>query len=169
MTTIRATATFSPCRRYRYALTRSWGDDPRAVVFCGLNPSTADETQDDPTIRREIAFAKAWGYGALIKVNAYAFRSTDPKGLWRVDDPVGPENLHEILSAATWFMTDLFVAAWGTNIRSEHQDYLMRQLSANGVTVHALRLTKHGYPSHPLYLPQTLRPFAWQEARQCGE
>jgi hypothetical protein len=152
-------ATFSPCRRYRYTLTREWDASLPTVVFCGLNPSTADETQDDPTIRRELAFAKAWGYGKLVKVNAYAFRSTDPKGLWRVDDPCGDDNLGHILRAAK--SAELFVAAWGNNIRDGQAFAIRTAFTVSHLQMHALRITKQGNPSHPLYLPQTLKPFPW--------
>jgi len=164
-------ARFSPCRRYRYTLNREWEPTLPTVIFCGLNPSTADETQDDPTIRREIGFAMAWGFGKLIKVNAYGFRSTDPKALWKVDDPRGPDNFLEIKSAC--FQTlirrggGLFVAAWGNNIRTSDAVELRRMLRLEGVKVHAIRITKLGNPAHPLYLPKTLRPFPWPEVRPC--
>src|SRR5688572_3379702 len=147
-------AEFSACRRYRYSLTRIWDETKPLACFCGLNPSTADETQDDRTVRREVGFAKAWGYGALVKVNAYAFRSTDPNGLWQVDDPYGPDNIAAI---SEWSRkADLFVAAWGNNIRADQAWKLRLLFDVNDVKVHALRLTKKGQPEHPLYLPKTL-------------
>jgi hypothetical protein len=155
-------ATFSPCRLYRYTLTREWDESLPTVVFCGLNPSTADETLDDPTIRREVGFAKDWGFGRLVKVNAYGYRSTDPKGLWTVDDPRGEDNFMWIRHWATKPGVT-FVAAWGNNIRDRDAFELRRLLRGNGVTVHALKLTKTGNPSHPLYLPKTLKPFAWPQ------
>jgi hypothetical protein len=152
-------ATFSPCRLYRYALWREWDASKPAVVFCGLNPSTADETEDDPTIRRELGYARAWGFGRLVKVNAYGYRSTDPKGLWTVEDPRGPDNFLAIKAHA--FRARLFVAAWGNNIRAADALELRRMLRFEGVKVHALRLTKQGQPQHPLYLPKDLQPFEW--------
>jgi hypothetical protein len=152
-------ATFSECRRYRYTLTRTWDESKGLVVFCGLNPSTADETEDDPTIRRELGYGKAWGYGRLVKVNAYAFRSTDPKGLWEAEEPCGHDNLGVILEWAK--RADLFVAAWGANIRPAQAWTLRLALDVAHVEVHALKLTKRGFPSHPLYLPKTLKPFVW--------
>jgi hypothetical protein len=160
-----AGALFSPCRVYRYALWRTWDESLPTVVFCGLNPSTADETMDDPTIRRELGYARAWGFGRLVKVNAYGFRSTDPKGLWRVDDPRGPDNFLAIkvhcFEAMTKRTDGLFVAAWGNNIRDRDSFELLRMLRLEGVKTHALRLTKRGKPEHPLYLPKTLVPFSW--------
>lgn len=158
-------ATFSPCRLYRYALWREWDPSLPTVVFCGLNPSTADETQDDPTVRRELGFARSWGFGRYVKVNAYGYRSTDPKGLWSVDDPRGPDNFLAIkvhCFEATKRRTDgLFVAAWGNNIRERDAFELRRMLRLEGVRVHALKITKAGHPQHPLYLRADLKPFPW--------
>jgi len=152
-------ALFSPCRGYRYALTRTWDASKPTVVFCGLNPSTADETKDDPTIRREVDFAATWGFGRYIKVNAYGFRCTNPKGLWCVGDPRGSDNFLAIQVYAR--EAALFVVAWGNNIRERDAFELRNLLRLEGIKPHALRLTKHGNPSHPLYLPKTLVPFAW--------
>lgn len=158
-------ATFSPCRRYRYALWREWDASKPTVIFCGLNPSTADETQDDPTIRRELGYARDWGFGRLVKVNAYGLRSTDPKGLWKVEDPRGPDNFLAIkvhaFEALHKRAGGLFVAAWGNNIRERDAFELRRVLRLEGVPVHVLRLTKQGQPNHPLYLPKGLQPVPW--------
>ena len=82
---------FSPCGRYRYTLHRQWGNGGH-VLWVMCNPSTATATVDDPTVRRELGFARDWGFGRYVKVNAYGLRSTDPKGLWSVTDPRGPDN-----------------------------------------------------------------------------
>ena len=74
-------AVFSPDRKYRYTLTREWNNVKPFILFIGLNPSTADETKDDPTIRREIGFSHLWGFGGMIKCNIFGFRTTDPKHL----------------------------------------------------------------------------------------
>ncbi len=97
-----AYAYLSEDRRYRYSLTRliadpqygCLGEDERGgtVTFVGLNPSTADETTDDPTIRRCIRFAREWGFDRLKMVNLFAYRATDPRDLWAADAPIGPEN-----------------------------------------------------------------------------
>ncbi len=84
-------AELSPCKAYRYALWRRWSDAP-PVLFVMLNPSTADESQDDPTIRRCISFAKQWGHGGIIVGNLFAFRSPYPNDLQTAADPIGPEN-----------------------------------------------------------------------------
>lgn len=76
-------AVFSGCGRYRYRLTRELGGKLTLTVVM-LNPSTADGSKDDPTIRRCKGFAKDWGYGRLVIVNLYAFRATDPREMWRM-------------------------------------------------------------------------------------
>ena len=88
-------ARFSECRVWRYALWRTWDPARAPLVFVGLNPSTADETQDDPTIRRCLGFARDFGCGGLHMLNIFAFRATNPDELRRTDDPVGPDNERE--------------------------------------------------------------------------
>lgn len=145
-------AIFSTCREYRYSLWRLWDSSKPTVTFCGLNPSTADETVDDPTIRRCIGYARDWGFGQLIMVNAYAYRSTDPKGLWATMNPIGYRNIDSIVHASR--VSGLFVAAWGSHIKPLHSREIRRRIKQ----IHALRLTKSCEPSHPLYLPRSLRP-----------
>ena len=89
--TMQRDALFSPCGTYRYRLTRRWAEGP-AVAFIMLNPSTADGSVDDPTIRRCIGYGQSWGYGALAVGNLYAFRATEPQELRRARDPIGPDN-----------------------------------------------------------------------------
>lgn len=145
-------ATFSSCRKYRYDLWRRWKDGPY-VMFIGLNPSTADETNDDPTVRRCIGYAQAWGYSALCMTNIFAWRNTDPAKMKATAEPVGPENdahLARLASAA-----GLVVAAWGTHGAHLGRGEAVRKLIKN---LHCLKLTADGSPSHPLYLPKTLTP-----------
>lgn len=114
------TAVFSPCRRYRYRLERELGalaSTRGAVAFVGLNPSTADETVDDPTIRRCMRFARDWGFRRLVMANAYAWRSTDPAGLWTALDPVGPDNDAHLEAIAG--DVELVVVAWGKHARPD--------------------------------------------------
>ena len=92
-------ATFSPCRRYRYTLWRQWDERPPAT-FIMLNPSTADETANDPTVERCQRRAQAMGYGGVRVANIFALRSTDPRALYTAEDPVGPENDHALLTLA---------------------------------------------------------------------
>lgn len=147
------TALMSPCGFYRYVLTRSWPGPATVVAFVGLNPSTADANVDDPTIRRCIAFAKAWGFGGLVMVNLFAFRATQPADMFAAADPVGPDNdlrLRQVSQSAS-----ITVEAWGA-----HGGFLGRDRAVRDLLVrrHYLRLTKDGHPGHPLYLPGTLLP-----------
>ena len=125
-------------------------------MFIGLNPSTANETADDPTIRRCIAFARSWGHGALCMANLFAYRATQPADLRAQDDPVGPENdayLQKLAAEA-----GVVVAAWGVHGTHRGRHNVVRTMLP---TLHYLRLTKDGHPGHPLYLPASLRPAAW--------
>jgi hypothetical protein len=142
-------ADFSPCRTWRFALWRRWDSRP-LVAFIGLNPSTADETRDDPTVRRCIGFAKAWGYGGLLMLNAYAFRATDPAELQGAVDPIGPE--HDKRLTTFRCCASAFVAAWGIRCEPERA---ARVCEVIGQRIDCLGKTKNGAPRHPLYLKTT--------------
>jgi hypothetical protein len=171
MNTRTSGAIFSPCQRFRYVLWRDlypgctpemlpqdvWGD----CVFCALNPSTATETIDDPTIRRCKAFAKAWNCRRYVMLNAFSFRSTDPKGMLSQDDPIGPENdryIREYTEHAR-----VIVAAWGT-----HADRLRAQAVCEviGKRIECLGVNADGSPKHPLYLPKVSeRVLFWEPGK----
>lgn len=146
-----SSAALSPDGLYRYSLSRVWGRGGMAM-FIMLNPSTADANTDDPTIRRCVGFAKSWGCGGVRVVNLYALRSTDPKGLWRALDPVGPDNDHHLLDYANessykkWPM----VAAWGANAKADRVDEVLNFPGMEALQ--CLGVTKAGQPRHPLYL-----------------
>jgi len=124
-------------------------------MFIGLNPSTADETLDDPTVRRCIGFADDWGYDALCMTNIFAFRATDPKVMKAAKDPVGPGNNEALLNLAA--SSGIIIAAWGV-----HGDHMARgelvECMLNNLM--CLGKTKHGFPKHPLYLKRTTTPIA---------
>lgn len=108
-------AIFSADRLYRYTLTRRWDGRPM-MAWIGLNPSTADETEDDPTIRRCTGFAKAWGYGGMVMLNLFAYRATDPKEMMctaLIRDPIGNPRNDELIQRVVWAETALAVAAGG--------------------------------------------------------
>lgn len=151
-------ADLSVCRKYRYLLWRHWrrGDPCDCVMFVGLNPSTADETNDDPTLRRCIGFAKAWGYAGLFMLNAYAFRATDPKDMLKAEDPVGPKN-DDILREFGQ-QCGLVVACWGSNILPGRAQELRRII---GRQIHCLGVNADGSPKHPLYLKSDTLPGLW--------
>jgi hypothetical protein len=141
---------------YRYWLSRRLGMGERTVLFVGLNPSTADATQDDPTIRRCVGFARSWGFDWLYMGNLNAWRSTDPKGLPAEPlEAVGPRNAE----ALRWMAqrAELVIAAWGATPLNRYAEELGRQMLARP-NCNVLRWTKDGKPSHPLYLPATLLP-----------
>lgn len=155
MTEIRD-ARFSDDRLYRYTLTRTWDESKMTVAFVGLNPSTADETADDPTIRRCVRFARDWGYGGIIMVNLFALRSTDPKALIGHADPVGPDNDWVLRNVHTH--ASLVVAAWGAHRAArDRADAAVAELLVHG-SFAVLDLTKDGHPRHPLYMPASAVP-----------
>lgn len=157
-------AVFSPCRRCRYELRRTWDPTRPLVMFVGLNPSTADETADDPTIRRCIRYAKTWthtdgrGYGGLIMANLFAFRATDPRDMKAAADPIGPDNDASLQFLA--LQAGLVVAAWGVHgtYRRRASEVLNARLLGD---VHALGLTRHRHPRHPLYMPTHCMPIPY--------
>jgi len=130
------------------------------VNFLMLNPSTADAFQLDPTNRRCVGFAQAWGFGSMVTTNIFAFRSTNPAGLRTTNDAVGSENDEAILTAAT--SADLVIAAWGTHGELQGRGEAVRtMLCEAGVELHALKLTKAGHPGHPLYVAADTQPMRW--------
>lgn len=143
-------AIFSPCRTWRYVLLRCWGsaDRPR-VAFVALNPSTADERNDDPTVRRMIGFAQDWGYGGLYVLNLFAYRATDPQEMKAARDPVGPDNdeflrSYHKLAART-------VAAWGNHGRFKMRGALVASMLGPG-SLWCFGKTGKKQPQHPLYM-----------------
>ncbi len=164
-------AIFSPCRTWRYRLDREFLRSGPTIVFGLHNPSTADENTDDPTLKRGIAFAHAWGAGRLVFVNSWAGVATKQKDLWLMDDPIGPQNdLHIIQVAREVRKTNgFFVFAWG---RINPPQYLRRVaisrlykfenlVRSQGCEIRILGLTKAGYPRHPLYLKADTEPTIW--------
>lgn len=150
-------AVISECQTYRYSLSRRWASGA-SMRFVMLNPSTADATLDDPTIRRCIGFAKREGAAGLVVLNLYAYRATNPKALLTCTDPVGPDN-NAWLAAHLQAAALPVVAAWGASARA---DRVRRVLDLVGdVDWRCLGTTKAGYPRHPLYVPgvQPLLPF----------
>jgi hypothetical protein len=152
---MRSDACISRCGTYRYALWRHWAQGPQ-VLFVMLNPSTADHRQNDPTIRRCIGLASAWGYGALAVGNLFAFRTPSPKVLKRAAQPVGRANDHWLERLAA--ESNRVIAAWGNDGAFLGRDQQVCELLG---PLHALALTRQGQPRHPLYIPNGTRPSFW--------
>jgi len=154
----RDSAAFSACGSYRYELRRHLG--PGApLVICGLNPSSADADEDDPTLRRDIGFARRWGCGLVVKVNAYALVETDAVRMKRQRragvDVIGPEN-EKWLRRAIRLARDkhgIFLAAWGAHIDPDRQRAIAARIAAANVTARCLGTNKNGTPEHELYVP----------------
>jgi hypothetical protein len=145
-------ATFSDCRKYRYALSRTWNGKKKTILFIGLNPSTADEKIDDPTIRRCINYAQNWGYGSLLMVNLFAYRATLPTELKNVKNPIGNDNDLHILELSK--KADLAVAAWGNEGTLLNRDKEIKKILPN---LMCLKINKSGQPAHPLYQKKDLK------------
>lgn len=145
---------FSADRRYRYTLCRRWKPGERYVQFIGLNPSTADETLDDPTIRRLIGFAKQLEFPALCMTNLFAFRATDPRDMQVAKDPVGPDNdavLEQVARNAA-----LIICCWGNGgTFLGRSSSVARMLRSAQCALNCFGTTKSGAPRHPLYLPNS--------------
>jgi hypothetical protein len=149
---------------YRYRLFRGWGEG-RRIVFVMLNPSTADASFDDPTIRRCRGFAKRLVGGSMEVVNLYALRATKPEHLLHHPDPIGPENVWVIQKAIR--EADLVVAAWGANVEKVAPlavppiKLVMNSCEGHGVDLTCLGETEAGHPRHPLYLPSDASCVPW--------
>lgn len=154
-----SSALYSPCETYRYALTRQWGGGGR-LLFVLLNPSTATEAQNDPTVERCQRRAHALGYGAFRVTNIFALRETNPHKMRAAPRPIGPENDATLLQAVAW--ADTIVAGWGAH--GAHMDrgaQVAALLGQSGRAVHHLGLTKAGHPRHPLYIAYHQQPQLW--------
>ena len=154
-----AGACFDASGVYRYRLWRDWHIPPRPsrrLLWILLNPSTADEVRLDPTIRRCVRFSRAWGYTGLDVVNLFALRSTDPRGLRRAADPIGPGNDTAIASALA--ECDAAVAGWGAHPLAATRASVVREMAVTiGTPLFCLGVTRCGRPRHPLYLARDSR------------
>lgn len=161
MNIIRSTAEFSPCRRWRYSLFREFDGGSDSIAFIGLNPSTADEQKNDPTVSRCIRFAQQWGYGSMYMLNIFAWRDTDPRGMKAAEDPVGPGNDDELLTICG--AVEAVVACWGVHgSHAERGAYVAGRL-LSCVPLQCFGVTKDGHPKHPLYLRADSTPISFRK------
>lgn len=149
-------AVFDVDREYRYGLWRTWDVDKPVVVWVMLNPSTADEEELDPTLRRCRDYSKRWGYGKMWIGNLFAVRSPDPSILKEHDEPVGPEN-DDLLNRMAEH-ADLIMVAWGAHGNYQDRDQEVLDLLGEHDRPHCLGWTQDGLPVHPLYQPKTREP-----------
>ncbi len=152
---IESGAEFSSDRVHRYSLWRIWDTERPYAAFVGLNPSTADEYKNDPTVRRCINYSREWGYGGFYMLNIFGLRSTDPAKLYKADDPVGPDNDHHIQKISMG--AGITVAAWGNHGAFLDRGREVRKLLKDP---QCLKLNGSGCPGHPLYLRKDIKPFA---------
>ncbi len=157
---MRTDACVSADRKYRYWLLREWDKSLPVVAFIGLNPSIADETTDDPTIRKCVKYAKAWGFGSLLMLNLYAYRATDPDELWKARDR-GRDIVGIYKNGAIHLLEYLFtfgvtrcIAAWGKGKQQKRGEELRWKIS----NLECLKQNNDGSPSHPLYQRDNVAP-----------
>jgi hypothetical protein len=137
----------SVCENYRYSLEVRWGKPGNRVVVIGLNPSTADMTRDDKTIRQCIDWARGEGCVGLLMVNAYSFRAKLPSHMKAASDPFGgqtPENLVEMCGR------NRVVVAWGNHANYRRRgDEIAVAFAKAGMQLECWGLNVSGSPKHP--------------------
>lgn len=159
-----STAWYSDCEAYRYGLRRVWNAAGPEVLYIMLNPSTATELHNDPTIERCQRRARALGFGAMRIANLFAFRATRPEDLRRAADPDGPENAALVQGWAQ--AAPLTLAAWG--VHGAWRDAGPRMAARLDGDVRHLGLTKAGHPRHPLYVSYAVAPEPWPKENRYG-
>jgi hypothetical protein len=169
---VQSSAVLSDDRVYRYVLRRIWDADTAPLLVIGMNPSTADESADDPTIRRCVGFARRWGYGGLLMGNLFAWRSTDPTGLPSLHNhdgrsPVGEfgpwergvrQSVNNVWLKCMAEQAGMTLAAWGAIKMPVGWECRPEDVKVLLGSMHTLGLTKEGHPRHPLYASSALTP-----------
>lgn len=141
-------AIISDCTKYRYSLWRIWDKQKPIYTFVGLNPSTADQIQDDPTITRCINFAKSWGGGGIYMANLFAYRAADPQEMISQNDPIGLKNDFYLKELAN--QSQKIIACWGNHGIHQQRSTVVKSLLKD--KLYYLELNKTGEPKHPLYI-----------------
>jgi hypothetical protein len=155
-------ADFSPCRKYRYKLWRVWDSSKPICLFILLNPSTADEVENDPTVERCERRARQMSFGGLTVCNVFAFRATSPDIMKAQKDPIGLKNDSTIADEAA--RAGMVICGWGENGQHiSRSKAVLAVLHRAEVPLHYLRLNKSGEPQHPLYISYRQQPQLWSE------
>ena len=154
---IKKSCVLSKCNKYRYELRRAWNSSKPQIMFILLNPSTADDIEDDPTIKKCISYTKRLKGGSIVVCNIFSYRSTDPRLMKQHNDPVGPNNDYWIKKNAK--ESKLIIAGWG-----KHGSYLGRaeEICRMLPKMHCFKINKDGSPTHFLYLPSNLKPILFR-------
>ncbi len=160
-------ATISECRAYRYHLWRVWDECLPCLVFVMQNPSTADETADDPTIRKCLHFARRDGFGGISVRNVFALRATDERELLTHPDPFGPENELHLLAARNVSVMSRLVIAWGKPLGGKRlrSHYNRAECCLVTQSPYCLGLNGDGSPKHPLFLANATPLINYREAK----
>lgn len=154
-------AIFSDCEQYRYRLWREWDDRLPSICFLMLNPSTADEQTNDPTITRCETRAVEMKYGRLDVVNLFPWRATDPDQLLQTSDPIGPINKANGAIMDAVDRASIVICAWGAHpsAGARATDVLrIFQITGMGGKLYHLGLNQDGSPKHPLYIAMKMKP-----------
>jgi hypothetical protein len=165
---MKLSAIISDCERYRYRLDRDLERAGKTAAFIMVNPSTADMTKDDATIRKLIGFSDRLGFGKFIVGNLFAYRATDVKALATAHDPIGPDN--DAWLGRIFVDADIHIVAWGPVaklprglMRRRWQD-INRMARMAGVPLHCLGTAQDGHPRHPLMLAYSAALQPWDYA-----
>jgi hypothetical protein len=151
-------ALFSSCGQYRYRLKRQLTGTTGPLLLIGLNPSTADASRNDPTIRRCIGFADLWGHSELVVTNLFSFRATKPAALKAADAPIGPDTDAILLEEAQ--RASRILVAWGMHGGFQNRDQAVLEL-LSPFDLSCLGKTKAGFPRHPLYMRANTQPIPY--------
>lgn len=161
-------AIFSECEQWRYVLWRVWNWQLKLLLSISLNPSKADAVRNDNTVSKMIALAKLWGFGGLIKLNAYGWRATSPEEMkkqgvaaigdlndywiqevWKVFGPAGRDQI------------GLSIGSWGRHDFLNRGEIIREYIS----DLHHFGLNQNGTPKHPLYLSMSVKPIPFDGSR----
>lgn len=162
-------AEFSECGTYRYDLWRLWDESKPILTFVMLNPSTADDVENDPTVERCQRRALKLGFGMVRVVNLMAYRSTDPEALVPLERNVsfGPDNRKHLQTALQ--TSGQMICGWGKYGHLGPVAWFTTQARRAGVPLYALKVNKDGSPQHPLYIPYSKQPVWWAGADEANK